>query len=409
MTLGNNGSTHGFDSYSQDARAQLGPSDAVGLLGAHRSAVQQFLGDGSQQTANLVGIGIGVETTGGQPTGEKALVALVDRKLTPAELSEDDMLPKTHDGVRLDVVEVGQIFSQVLIDPVVPATAPMVDGMASTLVEPPSIRVAGSIPSTLRRKMRPAQGGFSVGHYKITAGTIATAVYRILPGGSVSPPAPGLGIPGNYFILSNNHVLANSNNAQIGDPILQPGPFDGSGTGLPGDHTDTPAPAPFPNLFGKLSQFVNIQFEPPIPRALHRNVVDCAIAQVDLEDMEREIFWVGDIQGWRLRAPRPGYPAAISVGTPVQKTGRTTGWTTGRITALFATVDVNYGGGRVARFHDQIITTNMSAPGDSGSLLLTMDNVAVGLLFAGSNTITIYNQFENVRALLGVEAAQRIM
>src|SRR5205807_2308435 len=82
-------------------------------------------------------------------------------------------------------------------------------------------------------------------------------------------------------------------------------------------------------------------------------------------------------------------------GTLVQKTGRTTGWTTGRITAVNATVDVNYGGGRIARFHDQIITTNMSAPGDSGSLLLTWDNVAVGLLFAGSGVITIFNQIEN--------------
>ncbi len=36
------------------------------------------------------------------------------------------------------------------------------------------------------------------------------------------------------FILSNNHVLANSNTAAIGDPILQPGSHDG-GT-LTNDH-----------------------------------------------------------------------------------------------------------------------------------------------------------------------------
>jgi len=54
----------------------------------------------------------------------------------------------------------------------------------------------------------------------------------------------------------------------------------------------------------------------------------------------------------------------------VQKTARTTNYTTGRITAINATVHVGYGGGRVARFIDQIVTTNISAGGDSGSLVL---------------------------------------
>jgi hypothetical protein len=98
---------------------------------------------------------------------------------------------------------------------------------------------------------------------------------------------------------------------------------------------------------------------------------------------------VGDVRGWRLKAPRPGYPPPVTVGTLVQKTGRTTGWTTGRLIAINATVDVNYGSGRVARFQEQLISTNMSAPGDSGSLLPTWDNVAVGLLFAAADTILI--------------------
>ncbi|MDD1730773.1 MAG: hypothetical protein CG440_825, partial [Methanosaeta sp. NSM2] len=66
---------------------------------------------------------------------------------------------------------------------------------------------------TLAKKARPAKGGYSVGHYQITAGTIATGVYDILPGGMVSPPAHGIGIPPRSYILSNNHVLTNSNDA----------------------------------------------------------------------------------------------------------------------------------------------------------------------------------------------------
>lgn len=108
------------------------------------------------------------------------------------------------------------------------------------------------------------------------------------------------------------------------------------------------------------------------------------------------------MRGWRRKAN-------VMVGTIVQKTGRTTNYTTGRITAISATVDVGYGAGRVARFKDQIVTTNISAGGDSGSLVATLDDVAVGLLFAGSSVATIVNQIEKVRSLLRVEVAEQIL
>ena len=93
----------------------------------------------------------------------------------------------------------------------------------------------------------------------------------------------------------------------------------------------------------------------------------------------------------------------------IKKTGRTTNFTTGRITVVNATVDVNYGSGKVGRFKDQIVTTAMSAGGDSGSLVLTLDDVAIGLLFAGSTQSTILNQIEHVRSLLRVEVAEQIL
>jgi hypothetical protein len=227
-----------------------------------------------------------------------------------------------------------------------------------------------------------------VGHYKITAGTISTGVYDILPGGTVSPPTNGIGIPPKYYILSNNHVLANENAASIGDPILQPGPYDG-GT--------NPA-----DLIGNLSRFIPITFEPPTPRAQHNNLIDAAIAEAQFHDLDREIYWSGPVRGWRRKGNVP-------VGTLVKKTGRTTNLTMGRITAINATIDVGYGGGKIARFKDQFVATGMSAGGDSGSLVTTMDNVAVGLLFAGSSTATIMNPIENVRSLLKVEVAEQIL
>jgi len=68
---------------------------------------------------------------------------------------------------------------------------------------------------------------------------------------------------------------------------------------------------------------------------------------------------------------------------------------------------VNYGGGRVATFRRQIMTTNMSAGGDSGSLVANLDEGAVGLLFAGSARRTIVNNILFVQALLRVRVTEK--
>jgi hypothetical protein len=313
--------------------------------------------------ANVVGIASGVKWSNGKPTGKPAIIILVAQKLEENQLDPADLIPKNVEGVPTDVLAIGYPYA----------------GGSETLE---------ADAQTLAKKARPAKGGYSVGHYKITAGTISTGVYDILPGGTVSPPVNGIGIPPKYYVLSNNHVLANENAASIGDPILQPGPYDG-GT--------NPA-----DLIGNLSRFIPLTFEPPTPRAQHNNLIDAAIAEAQFHDLDREIYWSGPVRGWRRKANVP-------VGTLVKKTGRTTNLTMGRITAINATIDVGYSGGKTARFKDQFVATGMSAGGDSGSLVTTMDNVAVGLLFAGSSTATIMNPIENVRSLLKVEVAEQIL
>jgi hypothetical protein len=308
--------------------------------------------------ANVVGLGAGVKWSGGAPTGEPAVVVLVSQKLDKGSVASKDMVPEKLADMQTDVLAVGF--------PVAQSTNP-------------------SLPAAERGR---AKGGASVGHVDITAGTIGTCVYDIQPDGAVSPPEHGIGMPAKYYILSNNHVLANSNAARIGDPILQPGPYDG-GTD-PRDRVAT------------LSRFVPITMSSNAPLEEHENLVDAAIAEGDFFLLDREIHWIGPVRGWRRRED-------VEVGTIVQKTGRTTGYTTGRITAVAATIDVNYGGGKVARFKDQIVTTAMSEGGDSGSLVTTTDNVAVGLLFAGSPMATIVNQIEHVRSLLRVEVAEVVL
>ena len=329
----------------------LNAEAALAAQKAHATAVDEFL-DPDKPRGNLVGMAYGVKWTDGVPTGKPAVLALVSQKIDPDDLLENDLIPEKIDGMQTDVLAVGELFAY--------------------QAEPVEVGV-----QALARRARPASGGYSVGHVKITAGTLGTCVYD-----QIGTPGNPSGIPNQYYILSNNHVLANSNNASPGDPILQPGPFDGGVD--PADRIAT------------LDRFIPITFEPPVPRAKHRNLVDAALASGEFHDLKREIHWVGHLSGWRPRS-------RINVGLEMQKTGRTTNYTTGRVTAIGATVDINYGGGRVARFRDQIIATAMSAGGDSGSICADRDNKAVGLLFAGSPVATILNQIQHVRTLLQIE------
>ena len=305
---------------------------------------------------NVVGIGVGRKITDGHETDEHCLSVLVEQKLPLEAVVKSARIPKTVDTIKTDVVEVGTLFAGVS------AAA----GTAVPTVAGPGLASDVGI-ELLRNRIRPVKGGYSVGHYLSTAGTYATAVTDRLP-------FPGM--PRHTYVLSNNHVLANSNNANIGDPILQPGPYDGGV--LPSD------------VIATLARFVPIRFITPTSTPV--NYVDAALGEGQFHDLDREIYWIGYARD----------SVAPSIGMLVQKTGRTTNHTTGRITAVNATVTVNYGGGQRARFERQIVTGAMSAGGDSGSLLLDLQNRAVGLLFAGSSVATIFNDIRYVQQLLGI-------
>jgi len=333
----------------------LSAADLAALQQVHSEVVEEFLYP-DNLPVNVVGLGIGVKWRNNQPTGTPALMVLVTHKVAKHHLSRASLLPSSLKGVDIDVIPVGRLTAKA--------------GNSRLPNE----------ASSLTKHIRPAQGGYSIGHIDITAGTIATCVYDRLP--------QGIGIPKKYYILSNNHVLAAQNSARYGDPIVQPGPIDGGCY-------------PFDTI-ATLSRFIPIDFEPPIPRYLHDNIVDAAIAQGQLYNLDRGIYWMGYVGGWLPQKD-------VKIGMMVQKTGRTTGFSRGRILAINATVDIAYGGGQTARFKDQIVNTAMAAGGDSGSLLVTIiDHIpfAVGLHFASSPSMSIANQIEHVRSLLRVEITE---
>lgn len=289
---------------------------------------------------NVVAVGVGYRVKGGVETKEFCVKAYVSTKRPLEALPVALRLPRTvrtskGREVRVDVDE----------------------------MEPP-------VAQSLRQRVRPAEGGYSIGHYRITAGTVAIGV-RDVDGGRL------------FHFLSNNHILANSNASCLGDPILQPAPADG---GLLGR-----------DEVAELCRFVPMHFG-----AGPWNFVDAAVACSRFENVDRRVHFIGEPTAVRNKN-------GLHVGETLQKTGRTTDYTQGRIVALYTTVNVGYGEGRVARFYDQIVASSMSDGGDSGSLVLDLDGNALGLLFAGSSNSTIINHIQLVEQSLHIKVAERVV
>jgi len=315
---------------------------------------------------NVVAVGVGFKETGGRITDESCVVVSVTKKVPEAQLSPADVVPKMLGEVKTDVLETG----------VIRALQSHTD------------------PSTELRtsRWRPAPGGVSIGHIDVTAGTLGCLVTR----------------DGELFILSNNHVLANSNASHQGDAIIQPGRYDG---GTLNDQIATledfipinfGASPPTCSIATGLESFLNwlarllgsshrVMAFREVPE---RNRVDAAIARPLSDDLvEKSILEVGVPKGIR----------EASLGTMVRKSGRTTGFTTGRIIQIDVTSRISYGEGRVAVFEDQLMAGAMSQGGDSGSAVLDEEDYVVGLLFAGSHVTTLINPIRFVLDALNVE------
>jgi len=314
---------------------------------------------------NVVGVMTGYKIKEGKKTDELSIVSLVEKKIPKEELRKRDLIPTTIKEVTTDVIPVGKI------------RALQIDKKA---------------------KHRPCPMGTSGGHYLITAGTNGELLRDKKTG--------------KMCIGTNNHVGANSNNAAVGDPYLQPGPYDGGTTQS--------------DILGYLLRFVPIEFvgNPSlciaarfwsglynVPAGLFRrrtrlrpvieypeyNLVDAAMIEIDEKDVSAGIVDIGIPKGLRQ----------AQIDMLVQKSGRTTCHTVdGPITGIDATIGpISYGAGKFAYFKDQIVISKdgFSAGGDSGSLVLDMDGYAVGKLFAGSEKITIANHIQNYLGQLDAE------
>jgi len=101
---------------------------------------------------NVIGVGVGRKAVGGFETNEPCLLVLVSRKAPESELAPEARIPTLVEHCKTDVIEVGSVAA----------------------MEAPEPSAAGA--NSLSCRVRPAQGGFSVGRVAGSSGSIAAGV-----------------------------------------------------------------------------------------------------------------------------------------------------------------------------------------------------------------------------------------
>ncbi len=190
---------------------------------------------------------------------------------------------------------------------------------------------------------------------------------------------------GVKYALSNSHVFDGVGGTPSGVPVSHP--F--------GSNPD--------DVIGLTDRFVPLS-------ALTPNLVDCRLTR--LAGTKAVLGFNGAFRG-NLRGVRP--VMAEDLNTDVLKIGRTTGVQLGKITAVeIDGLRVGYDQG-VLSFSDQIEmsggpTSDFSAGGDSGSIILDVNGYVIALLFAGGRDAagvdyTYGNRAVTVFEALGVQLA----
>lgn len=162
--------------------------------GEHIDRVKRLIraqGDSLLSLPNVTSIGIGFKRVGGVTSKTVSLQLSVDRKIAP-EILAAEAVPSIPKSISFEGVEIPTDVVQ-------------------RSFKPSYIVLEIERKSERKSRQDPIIGGFSIGHFKSTAGTIGAIV---LESKSRSP-----------VILSNWHVLSGAR-GRVGDAIVQPGPHD---------------------------------------------------------------------------------------------------------------------------------------------------------------------------------------
>lgn len=308
------------------------------------------------EKANVTGVGVGKKIKDGQKTDQECVTVFVHKKKDLTALNSEDVVPEEVGGKKTDVVEIGRVSSE---------ETPKVEDSDSDSLPKPNIR------------HRPVHVGVSISPMEEEyAGTLGGIVFKKetcdLGHGfeaTVSKPV----------LLSNNHILYKTNKLEDGKEIMQPAIMDGG-----------------KNISGDFGIATNLEM---VPLKEKNNLGDMALAEPK-EDIDFSRYQPG------VGAPKQEV-ADVEVGDRIA-TGRTrtTGFRLGEVQAKDVSIKVSYQD-KIREFDNQIVTSSVSKPGDSGSIGYLyekhMDDrkYPFGLLFAGSDKISIFTPMDVVLEELG--------
>ncbi len=220
----------------------------------------------------------------------------------------------------------------------------------------------------------------------------------------------------NQYILSNNHVLAESDQGHAGDTIDQPALIDGACT-------------PLSRPGSTLHPLATLKYFVPLQSA--QTNVDAALAlpapgAVDPTGSILELGASGPEHALAAAPPMAGHGEALTasdLGMDVVKSGRTTGLTCSSIDAVALTVKIDYykDCAETQPYTTKIFTNQIGIggphftdSGDSGALVLDASNSeAIGLYFAGGTDddghgLSVANPIGDVLRELGAQAGSRM-
>ena len=172
---------------------------------------------------NVNGVGLGYKWINGVKTDELCIHVLVKEKIPSEYLTKNNIIPKNYMGIKTDVREVKNISMQNFVEEKVP------------------------------QKFRPLEGGCSINPFNYPGeGTLGCIVTKVVKEEK------------NFYILSNNHVLALNNKLPLGTAIIQP--LEDLGGSVDGD------------IVARLSNFIRLK--PITFNQKPVNYVDCALAKL---------------------------------------------------------------------------------------------------------------------------------
>lgn len=321
-------------------------------LRAENDAIKERLAAGAEaklrSIPGVTHVSVGLRQKAGHATDELCIRVYVREKRNPGDIPAAELIPAEIDGIATDVNTIGTFEFQ-----------------------------------ADNTRYRPIQGGAQITNRIIDVNAAGTGTQ--LSRGTMGYIALD-NTDNAELLLSNWHVLT-------------------ANAGGPGDKVFQPAPSSIPQV-----SLLNLPLRPAddtdkigvIRRTVISNKVDGGIATIDVSSCCHccGIHYTNEIPGLSVAGRPPGNTIvgdepAVG-GMAVFKVGQMTGRTEGVV------VDPNYPsfsitrGGTTYPFTGQIAIQNVnsanafSAHGDSGSVIVSINNKIVGLLFASGANVTVH-------------------